>query len=83
VHGKDDSLDAARIGRAALASETHALPRSGERREALQLLLIARRSAVDVRRESARSAAWRDRHRARSASRTAARPSDRKAARAM
>jgi transposase len=52
LHGKDDSLDAARIARAALASETLALPRSGERREALRLLLIARRSAVDVRREA-------------------------------
>ena len=37
---------------AALASETLALPRSGERREALRLLLVARRSAVDVRREA-------------------------------
>jgi transposase len=52
LRGKDDSLDAARTARAALASETHALPRSGERREALRLLLIARRSAVDVRREA-------------------------------
>ena len=50
--GKDDSLDAARTARAALASETLALPRSGERREALRLLLVARRSAVDVRREA-------------------------------
>jgi len=50
--GKDDTLDAVRIARAALASETLALPRSGERREALRLLLIARRSAVDVRREA-------------------------------
>ena len=50
--GKDDSLDAVRIARAALASETLALPRTGERREALRLLLIARRSAVDVRREA-------------------------------
>lgn len=50
--GKDDSLDAVRIARAALASETLALPRAGERREALRLLLIARRSAVDVRREA-------------------------------
>ena len=31
---------------------TLALPRSGERREALRLLLVARRSAVDVRREA-------------------------------
>ena len=45
-------LDASRIARAALASETLALPRSGERREALRLLLVARRSAVDVRREA-------------------------------
>lgn len=52
LRGKDDSLDAIRTARAALASETHALPRSGERREALRLLLIARRGAVDVRREA-------------------------------
>jgi transposase len=52
VSGKDDSLDAARTARAALASETLALPRSGERREALRLLVVARRSAVDVRREA-------------------------------
>ena len=52
LRGKDDSLDAARTARAALASETLALPRSGERREALRLLLITRRSAVDVRREA-------------------------------
>jgi transposase len=50
--GKDDSLDAVRIARAALASEKLALPRIGERREALRLLLVARRSAVDVRREA-------------------------------
>jgi transposase len=52
LRGKDDSLDAVRTARAALASETLALPRNGERREALRLLLIARRSAVDVRREA-------------------------------
>jgi transposase len=52
LRGKDDSLDAARTARAALASEKLALPRSGERREALRLLLVARRSAVDVRREA-------------------------------
>ena len=52
LRGKDDSLDAIRTARAALASETLALPRSGERREALRLLLLARRSAVDVRREA-------------------------------
>jgi transposase len=50
--GKNDSLDAIRTARAALASETLALPRSGERREALRLLLIARRSAFDVCREA-------------------------------
>ena len=38
--------------RAALAADTLALPRTGERREALRLLLVARRSAVDVRREA-------------------------------
>jgi hypothetical protein len=52
LRGKDDSLDATRTARAALASETLAVPRSGERREALRLLLVARRSAVDVRREA-------------------------------
>ena len=52
LQGKDDSLDAIRVARAALASETHAQPRTGERQEALRLLLIARRSAVDVRREA-------------------------------
>ena len=52
LRGKDDALDAARTARAALASDTLALPRIGERREALRLLLVARRSAVDVRREA-------------------------------
>jgi transposase len=52
LRGKDDALDAARAARAALAAEMLALPRAGERREALRLLLIARRSAVDVRREA-------------------------------
>lgn len=52
LRGKDDGLDAVRTARAALASETLSLPRSGERREALRLLLVARRSAVDVRREA-------------------------------
>jgi transposase len=52
LRGKNDSLDAARTARAALAGETLALPRAGHRREALRLLLIARRSAVDVRREA-------------------------------
>src|SRR5437773_459964 len=52
LRGKDDELDAVRAARAALTSEPLALPRSGERREALRLLLVARRSAVDVRREA-------------------------------
>jgi transposase len=50
LRGKDDPLDALRAGRAVLASETPTLPRSGERQEALRVLLLARRSAVDVRR---------------------------------
>jgi len=50
LRGKDDSLDATRAAHTALASETLSLPRSGQRREALRLLLLARRSAVDVRR---------------------------------
>jgi transposase len=52
LRGKDDAIDAVAAGRAALASTTHAVPREGQRREALRLLLIARRSAVDVRREA-------------------------------
>jgi transposase len=52
LHGKDDRLDAIRAARTALASQTLTLPRAGERREALRLLLLARRSAVDVRREA-------------------------------
>ena len=52
LRGKDDALDATRTARAALAADTLALPRAGERREALRLLLVARRSAVDVRHEA-------------------------------
>src|SRR5881409_1597483 len=52
LRGKDDQLDAVRAARAALSSEPLPRPRSGERREALRLLLVARRSAVDVRREA-------------------------------
>jgi transposase len=52
LRGKDDSLDAIRAARTALASQTLSLPRAGQRREALRLLLLARRSAVDVRREA-------------------------------
>ncbi|MEJ7569367.1 MAG: transposase [Gaiellaceae bacterium] len=50
LRGKKDSLDATRAAHTALASETLSLPRAGQRREALRLLLLARRSAVDVRR---------------------------------
>ncbi len=52
LQGKDDQIDAIRAARTALASEELSLPRSGQRREALRLLLLARRSAVDVRREA-------------------------------
>src|SRR5207244_4691425 len=41
-----------RAARTALGSQTLTLRRAGERREALRLLLLARRSAVDVRREA-------------------------------
>ena len=50
VHGKDDALDAVRAARSALASKTLTLPRAGQRQEALRVLLLTRRSAVDVRR---------------------------------
>jgi transposase len=52
LRGKDDPLDAIRAARAALASKTLSLPRSGQRREALRLLLLARRSAIEVRRRA-------------------------------
>jgi transposase len=50
LRGKDDPLDALRAARSALASEALTLPRAGERQEALRVLLLTRRSAVDVRR---------------------------------
>ncbi len=50
LQGKDDGLDATRAARAALGNDELALPRAGQRREALRLLLVARRSAVEVRR---------------------------------
>ena len=50
LRGKDDALDAIRAARSGLASEAPALPRAGEHQEALRVLLLARRSAVDVRR---------------------------------
>ncbi len=52
LRGKDDQLDATRAARASLASDGLALPRAGQRREALRLLLLTRRSAVDVRRQA-------------------------------
>ena len=48
LRGKDDSLDALRAARSVLASEGLALPRAGQRQEALRVLLLARRSAVDA-----------------------------------
>jgi transposase len=50
LEGKDDSLDAIRAARTTLGGETRTLPRAGQRQEALRVLLLARRSAVDVRR---------------------------------
>jgi transposase len=50
LRGKDDPLDAIRAARTGLAAEARTLPRSGEGQEALRVLLLARRSAVDVRR---------------------------------
>ena len=50
LRGKDDPLDAIRAARSALATATQLLPPAGQRQEALRVLLLARRSAVDVRR---------------------------------
>jgi transposase len=50
LRGRDDPLDALRAARSALAAETLTLPRAGQQQEALRVLLLARRSAVDVRR---------------------------------
>jgi transposase len=50
VRGKDDQLDAVRAARSGLASTQPATPRGGQHQEALRLLLLARRSAVDTRR---------------------------------
>jgi transposase len=52
LRGKDDPLDAVRAARPALASERPAVPRMGRRREALRLLLVARRGAIDARRRA-------------------------------
>jgi transposase len=50
LRGKDDPLDAIRAARAGLAAETLTLPRAGEHQEVPRVLLLARRSAVEVRR---------------------------------
>jgi transposase len=50
LRGKDDRLDAVRAARFALATPQRATPRAGQHQEALRLLLLARRSAVDTRR---------------------------------
>jgi transposase len=49
LHGKDDGLDAIRAARATLTGEELASPKAGQRQEALRLLMLARRGAVDVR----------------------------------
>lgn len=50
--GKDDDLDAIAAARTTLAGGQIAVPRAGEQGEALRLLLLARRGAVDVRRQA-------------------------------
>src|SRR5829696_8779721 len=50
LRGKDDQLDAVRAARSAFATKQRATPRAGQHQEALRLLLLARRSAVDTRR---------------------------------
>jgi transposase len=50
LRGKDDRLDAVRAARSSLAQTQRARPRGGEHQEALRLLLLARRTAVDTRR---------------------------------
>jgi transposase len=50
LRGKNDALDAIRAARTGLAADALTLPRAGEHQEALRVLLLARRSAVDVRR---------------------------------
>jgi transposase len=52
LQGKDDGLDATRAARAALGNDALGVPRAGQRREAVRLLLVARRGAVEVRRRA-------------------------------
>ena len=49
LHGKDDQLDAVRAACSLLAHDDRTRPRAGEHQEALRLLLLARRTAVDTR----------------------------------
>jgi transposase len=49
LRGKDDQLDAVRAARSSIAHQRRARPRAGEHQEALRLLLLARRSAVESR----------------------------------
>jgi transposase len=49
LHGKDDQLDAVRAARSPLSQARRARPRAGEHQEALRLLLLARRTAVETR----------------------------------
>jgi transposase len=49
LRGKDDQLDAVRAARSPLAHEHRTRPRAGERQEALRLLMLARRTAVETR----------------------------------
>jgi transposase len=52
LRGKDDGLDAIRAARTTLTGNELALPKAGQRQEALRLLLLARRGAVDVRKQA-------------------------------
>jgi hypothetical protein len=49
LRGKDDQLDAVRAARSPLARKHRTRPRAGEHQEALRLLLLARRTAVETR----------------------------------
>ena len=49
LSGKNDRLDAVRAARSPLAHEHRAKPRAGEHQEALRLLMLARRTAVESR----------------------------------
>ena len=81
LHGKDDPLDAIRAARSALASADARRCRArASARRRCGVLLLARRSAVDVRRRRARPAPQRDRDRARELRQRAAAAARRRAA---